>query len=49
MGLEKELRNGIVQKLPRAEATHCIRAITEAKGNGPLMWKQMKSLINPQA
>ena len=49
MALYKGLRNPVIKELRTAKSTHYIAIITEAKGNNSLIWKQINSLIKPQA
>lgn len=46
--LFKGLRNQVVKELRMSKSNDYIQALTEAKGNGKLMWKQLNSLLNPK-
>lgn len=46
--LFKGLRNQVVKEFRMSKSNYYIQALTEAKGNGKLMWKQLNSLLNPK-
>lgn len=46
--LFKGLRNQVVKELRMSKSNYYIQALSEAKGNGKIIWKQLNSLLNPK-
>lgn len=47
--LFKELRNWVVKELRISKANYYIQVLSEAKGNGNIIKKQLNSFIKPKA
>ncbi|KAF0038056.1 hypothetical protein F2P81_010930 [Scophthalmus maximus] len=46
--LFKGLRNKVIKELIMSKSNDYIQALSEAKGNGKIIWKQLNSLLNPK-
>lgn len=47
--LFKSLRNQVLNEIRRARANYYIKVLSDAKGNGKNIWKQLHCLLNPNA